>query len=361
MSKIYILFLNIILNSLIIIAQEKPEIEFYLNDAMISGIAGNKNEIWFATYGKGIYCYQKSDNKWINYSTTTGNLQQDFFYCITISDDYIWAGSSDGLFTLNKKRNTWQKRKFGLGGELGNWIRAMAYDKYENAVWIGRFKYLTKLDIEKQKFTDYDLTVNGDVKSNNIKCIKLDSDSLVWFGTEAGVHKYNKKVDINNSESREFYSSNNGYFNGDGDVVSIADVLFDKDEIWFGLDEFVTNQKPKFNIGGIYIYNRKAIWERIDKSYGLTANGIFCLERTGNLVWASLYEFNKKNKEQEGEGIAIIDRSTIKVRIISKDDLMLHSDKILCMYFDGKNMWLGTEAGLLKIKIINELFNWTTK
>ena len=358
MKGLFLILIYIIINPVLFVAQVKPVVDSYLDGTAVNSIDGNDSEIWFATYGKGIYCYNENEDKWSNYSTTNGNLQLDFFYCIAVSKDYVWAGSSDGLFTLIKKRNNWQKRKFGLGGELGNWIRAMAYDKYLNVVWIGRFNYLTKLEVDNQKFTDYDLTVNGDIKSNNIKCIKLDGDSLVWFGTEAGVHKYNKEKDITDKSSMEFYSSKNGDFNHDGDLVSIADMLFENDNVWFGLDEFVTVQKPNFNVGGIYIYNRRAMWDRIDKNYGLKANGIFCMERTGNTIWASLYAFDKKDKEQIGQGIALIDRLTTKVKMINKDDLELHSDKILCMYFDGKNMWLGTETGLLKIKITNEIAEW---
>jgi len=81
----------------------------------------------------------------------------------------------------------------------------------------------------------------------------------------------------------------------------------------------------------------------------------FSVWKTGNIIWASLYEFNKNSKEQNGQGIALIDRLTTRVKMISKDSLELHSDKILCMYFDGEDMWLGTETGLLKIKITNEL------
>ncbi|MCX6149216.1 MAG: hypothetical protein NTX22_01685 [Ignavibacteriales bacterium] len=358
MNKLLIILTIIFITTTSVCSQDKTAIESFLNGASISGIVGNDSETWVATYGKGIYCYLKKENKWINYSTSSGNLQQDFFYCITISKDFVWAGSSDGLFTFNKKRNNWQKRKFGLGGELGNWIRAIAYDNFQDVLWIGRFKYLTKLDIGKQKFSDYDLTINNDVKTNNIKSIKLDGDSLVWFGTEAGIHKYDKKKDIEDKTSLEFLSSKNGNFNSEGDGVSIADILFEKNNIWFALDEFVTDQRPNFNIGGIYQYNRKAIWERIDQTYGLKGNGIFCMERTGNLIWASLYQFDKTNKEQVGQGIALIDRITKRVRMISKDELELRTDKIICMYYDNESMWIGTEAGLLKIKIMNELARW---
>lgn len=334
-------------------AQEIQGIEYLLNGAMVNEIAGDKNEMWVATYGRGIYHYDGKN--WENYSTQTGNLQQDFFYCITMNKDYVWAGSSDGLFTLDRKRNEWRKRKFGMGGELGNWIRAIKYDKSQNVVWIGRFKYLTKLDISKQRFTDFDMTINNDVKTNNIKKIELEGDSLVWFCTESGIHKYNKSFDLNDKSSLEFYSNKENNFNGEGDAISVSAILFEQKNIWFGLDEFVTVQRPNFNIGGIYIFNRRARWDRIDESIGLNANGIYCLAKTGNYIWASTYEFNKNTKEQVGQGIAIINRATKEIKKISKDDLKLHSDKILSMFFDGYNMWLGTDNGLIRISVVNQL------
>lgn len=339
-------------------AQMKPDIDVFLQGAMISGMEGHNGDLWISTYGRGIYKYSARDGKWTNFSTQKGNLQQDFFYCITVSDKYVWAGSSDGLFTYDKQNDSWKKRKFGKGGELGNWIRAIAYDESVDAVWIGRFKYLTKYDLEKNRFTDIDLTVNNDVKTNNIKTIKLDGDSVVYFGTESGIHKYNKSYDIEDPAALQYFSNNDNYFNGQGDAISVADILFERSSIWFGLDEFVTPQKPNFNIGGLYLYDRRSFWERFDNSNGFAANGIFCLERTGNVIWASLYEFNKENKEQRGQGLALINRIDRSVSRISKDELNLPSDKITSMHFDGTYMWLGTDAGLLRLKITNDMASW---
>lgn len=339
-------------------AQMKPQIDTFLQGAMITGIAGYNGNLWISTYGRGIFKYSMKDGQWTNFSTQKGGLQQDFFYCITVSDRYVWAGSSDGLFTYDQQQNTWRKRKFGKGGELGNWIRAIAYDKDIETVWVGRFKYLTKYEVEKNRFTDIDLTVNGDVKSNNIKTIKLDGDSVVYFGTESGIHKYLKSMDIADPSSRQYISNSDNYFNGQGDAISAADILFEQNSIWFGLDEFVTPQKPNFNIGGLYHFDRQHTWERFDNSTGFAGNGIFCLARTGNVIWASLYEFNREKKEQRGQGIALINRIDKNVSRISKDELNLPSDKITSMYFDGDYMWMGTEAGLLRLKITNELARW---
>lgn len=339
-------------------AQEKPKIESFLDGANISGIVRDNDGVWVSTYGRGIYFYSFKDKSWATYSTQAGNLQQDFFYCIAVNDDYVWAGSSDGLYTFEKNSSSWKKRKFGLGGELGNWIRALAYDKSLNSLWIGRFKYLTKLELTKQKFTDYDLTVSNNAKTNNIKMIKVDGDSLVWFGTEWGLHKYNKSKELEDKSSLIYMDNHTDYFNGEGDAVSLADMLFDGANIWIGLDEFVTTQKPNFNIGGIYYYNRRTRWERFDMSAGLAGNGVYCLEKSGKYIWASLYQFYMNEKEQYGRGIALINRVTKKITKINKDDLGVKSDKILCMLFDGDNLWIGSDGGLFKIKLVNELGMW---
>jgi ligand-binding sensor domain-containing protein len=329
--------------------------EPFLEGAVISDICGNSDELWVATYGRGIYQYVKKDNTWINFSTNKNNLTHDFFYCITSNKNYVWAGSSDGLFTYDKKRQVWLKRKFGKGGELGNWIRSIAYDKDLNVVWIGRFKYLTKYDIAANKYTDYDLTIGSDVKTNNIKTIKLDGDSLVWFGTEVGVHKYNKSKDLEDINSRQFLNIKNGYFNVEGDAASLADMIFEPKDIWVGLDEFVTSESPNFNLGGVYLYDRKTVWERIDRPTTFPGRGVFCMEKVGNAIWISIYDFNQKKKEQVGQGLVLVDRTNKSIKRISKDELNISSDKITTMLFDGENMWLGTESGLVRIAIVNKL------
>jgi hypothetical protein len=51
-------------------------------------------------------------------------------------------------------------------------------------------------------------------------------------------------------------------------------MLFDKENIWFATDEFVTAQKPTFNVGGIYKYDRDFRWDRFSRQNGMPANGI---------------------------------------------------------------------------------------
>ena len=337
-----------------------PQVEsqLYLENAVIESIKGDSNFIWVATYGQGIFRYSKKEDKWFNYSTKKENLENDLFNNIAVSKDYVCAGSGDGLFIFDKKKEQWRKRKFAQGGEMGNWIRSLCFDPSQNVLWIGRFKNLTRLEVAKQKFSDYDLTTNNDSKTNIIISIKLDGDSLLWVGSESGVHIYNKNEDIDDKKSWDFLTNKKGGFAEDGDAVSVHDMLFDDKYIWFATDEFVTHLQPKFNIGGIYVFNRKFKWDRISEEDGLPGNGIYCLERTGNYIWSGVYSFDRKNKKEYGKGLVYINRFNNKVHAVDLNTLNISTSLILSLYFDGEDLWIGSDKGLVRLKFYNSLASW---
>ena len=332
-----------------------------IEQATITGIVEEENYFWVSTYGFGIWRYSKKDAKWFVYSTKTGNLEDDLFYTVAVSDKFVWAGTSEGLWTLDRKTDKWRKRKFAQGGEWGNWIRSLYYDESEKVLWIGRFVNLTKFDVAKQRYYDINLTQGSDLKSNNIKSIAQDGDSILWFGTESGVHKYYKKKDYENKTAWSYINNNGRGFNGEGDAVSVSDFLFTSSNIWFATDEFVTREQPGFNLGGIYRFNRLLKWDRYYQGNGLPANGVFTLSRTGNTIWAGVYSFDKESKKEVGAGVALVDRITGKTRKLDLNQTNIASAKITTTYFDGDYIWIGTDNGLYRIKISNPLAQWSAK
>ncbi len=352
------LLLQIFLLATLMFAQENLQIEHYLEGKDVRDICDDGNNIWVATNGSGIFQYNYRMQEWYNYSTKNGKLKLNLFYTITANKDFVWAGSTDGLFIFNKKRKRWSKRKFGKGGQLSNWIRDVQYDPHINAVWIGRFKYLTKYDLKKRRFTDYDLTTNKDLKTNTIKVIKVDGDSLVWFGSESGLHRYDKSKNISDQSAISFFNSDLNYFNGEGDAVSISALLVEQNNIWIGLDEFITRNNPNYNLGGLYKFDRKNDWTRFDSYTGLKGNGIYDLEITGDYIWVSLYQFSKNTKDVFGRGLALINRITKKVEMVQIDDV---PKTITSIHFDGSKLWLGTNNGLFTIDLVNDFVENFTK
>lgn len=329
--------------------------QLFLEGAQITDIKEQDGYLWVATYGQGIYQYLLKDGVWTNYSTKSGNLENDLFHCVAANKDYIWAGANEGLYIYSRRTKKWTKRKFAQGGEFGNWIRSLNFDEKRNRLWIGRFRNITVLDLKTNRFTDYNKVINGDEKTNNFNNISFDGDSVVWFGAESGVHKFIAGKKIEEQSAWTFFNNKGRSFNGEGNSVSVSDFIFEKNDIWFGTDEFVTNEQPEYNVGGIYIWNRKLKWDRISKADGLGGNGIYCLSRTGNYMWAGVYEFKKYDKQEYGKGLYLINRITQEVTPVDLNQLNVTTSNIKALYFDGTNLWIGTSTGLVRLKIGNEL------
>ncbi len=344
------IFIIILLYSAIS-AQPEFGIEQFLHGARVTDITSDGKNLWVSTDGNGIYRYSYDKDSWKNYSTKAKNLKLDFFYSISASKKYVWAGSTDGLFILNKKRNKWSKRKFGKGGQLGNWIRSLAYDKFHNVLWIGRFKFLSRFDAKKRRFSDYDLTIDGNEKTNTIKTIKVDGDSVIWFGTEAGIHKLRSSMKPDEKGAMIFIDNSNNNFESKAKSISFSAIVPEKKVIWFGLDEFVTKENPEYNTGGLYKYDRRANWERFDKHSGLPGNGIFDIAETGNYLWISTYEFNPNTKEQYGRGLALLNKKTETIKVINDERI---PNNIYAIFFDGSFLWLGSDTGIFRIDLRNK-------
>ena len=329
--------------------------EIFLEGATVTGIAQDGDILWVATYGQGIYKYSTKEQKWENYSTKSENLDNDLFYTIAVNKDYVWAGSAGGLFILSKKKNKWSKRKFAQGGQFGNWIRALKYDPSQDVLWIGRFRNITRLDVQRRRYSDINMMQGKDQKSNNIKSIAFDGDSLIWFGTESGVHRYKKKKMYKSEAAWQYITNKDRGFNEEGKTVSVSSFIFEGNRIWFGTDEFTSSNDPSFNLGGIYVHDRRLDWKKISQINGLADNGIYALARTGNYIWAGVYSFDKKENIEQGRGLFLINRNTLRVKEIDLDQLKIRTSTFLTFYFDGEYMWIGSNSGLLRIRIKNPL------
>lgn len=336
------------------------ESKVFLEKAFITDIKQDGNTLLVATYGQGIYQYSLNEGVWKNFSTKTGDVDNDLFHCVASSKDCIWAGSNEGLYIYNRKSKKWTVKKFFEGGEFGNWIRALHYDKKRNLLWIGRFRNITLHDVKENSFREFNRTIDGNDKTNNINCISSDGDSVLWFGAEFGVHKL--LLDSKNQFNIWSYFNNKGRaFLGEGEMVSVSDVLPLKNNVWFATEEFITNEKPQYNVGGIYINDRKFNWKRINKSDGLAGNGIFSLARIGNYILAGIYEFNPNKKAELGKGLALINITTQKSVSIDLNQFDIKSAEIRTIHFDGTYLWLGTASGLIRVKIANNLAKWGVK
>ena len=79
------------------------------------------------------------------------------------------------------------------------------------------------------------------------------------------------------------------------------------------------------------------------------------MERTGNYIWASLYQFGESTKETYGRGLVVINRLNNHVTPIQDENI---PQTINTIFFDGTYLWLGTDDGVVKINFFNKLAQW---
>ncbi len=337
-------------------AQESVVSELFLKGVKITDMALDDGKIWISTEGNGVYELFPKEKRLKNFSSKNKKLSNDLIFSVAVGGKFVFAGSIDGLFIYDKRRRRWSKRKFGKGGQLGNYIRDIEYDKENKTVWIGRFQFLTKFDVKKRRFKDYDLTVGNNSKTNSVTVVKKDFSGNLWVGTEAGVYRIDLTQEFSEKSAREFFDKRLNYFPKAGEVISISALLFERNYVWIGCNEFVTKKNPDYNNGGLYRFDGGREWVRFDKNSGLPANGISALERVGNYIFAGVYKFGENSKKEFGRGIAVINRIDGTTYVIADEKL---SGKINVLLFDGKSLWAGTENGLVKVNVSNKLLNWS--
>ena len=329
----------------------------YFQGAQVVQIVSHNDEIWFCTYGRGILRFNKTTESWSQINSANSGLKDDRLYCLAVDDDYIWAGTSEGLWIQNRSTNQWSLKKFSKGGQFGLWIRTLLYDEKSKVLWVGRFKFLSRFDKRTNSWSDFDLTVGKDEQSNSITTLWIDSKSNLWVGSESGLHKINTQQ--LGSSRFEFFSPTNSNIKYDGDQFSISVIKNDSKNLWVGISEFITPERPRFITGGLYNFDSKKNWRRIDIQSGLPGNGIYSISSFGSYLIVGVYDFIPHNKEQEGKGLVLIHKGTGEMIRLTAKQVGFTNDKILSMYFDGESIWFGTYSGISRLKFTNDfIFNF---
>ena len=224
----------------------------------------SKGTIWIGTFGNGLYSYDLFSETFTNYNSlefqkhdiNTSNIRK----VLVDHKDAIWIGTRNGVFKIEKdktgtlkvysindltintsnlelkessiifslfedsKNNIW----FGtLGYGLAKYTtknKSLAWYTIDNglihetissisqgingSLWIGGNKGLSKLDIEKNTFTNFNKKDGLLSNSFNYNAVFRDIDNVLYFGNLKGINYFNPDKIIYNQEKTKVYLSN---------------------------------------------------------------------------------------------------------------------------------------------------------
>ncbi|GAU79987.1 diguanylate cyclase [Fusibacter sp. 3D3] len=102
---------------------------------------------------------------------------------------FIWFGTQGGLSRYNGKDSVaYRNNPFETKGLIHNLIQTMFYDEKEHVLWLGTYQGISKLDIERDQFTNYTVEDQG-LSNNVVVAIGKDKNEDFWFGTMDGLNK----------------------------------------------------------------------------------------------------------------------------------------------------------------------------
>ena len=71
-------------------------------------VVENAHSVWFAVENQGLVRYNKASKDWTFFNEENG-LADNYVIerSLVVDDDYVWVGTSDGLYRYNQKQEIW--------------------------------------------------------------------------------------------------------------------------------------------------------------------------------------------------------------------------------------------------------------
>lgn len=155
----------------------------------ISSIVEDQHgQLWFATYGEGVYVY--SGKRMYNIGMEDGLSGNDLYAMTLTQGNQIWLGTDDGIsictFELEGEKKS--VRKLGLKDGLPDQIITSLKADDAGNVYIGTFEFgLVRYDAGTKKITSpFPIPVRDEITA-----IEIFDGRELWFGTRSsGVWRY---------------------------------------------------------------------------------------------------------------------------------------------------------------------------
>lgn len=163
----------------------------------------NNGVIWIGTFGAGISIYDPQLHKFelLKHDPIDQNsLPSNFIWSICEDrDSNIWIGTNNqGLTKYNIQQDTFIRFNFRKFKSLPHTAIRKVYEDRKGIIWVGtdgdgliRFNPKTN----SKKFFKNKPDDNSSLSNNSVRVIYEDSNGLMWIGTQIGLNLFNPKTE----------------------------------------------------------------------------------------------------------------------------------------------------------------------
>ncbi len=169
-----------------------------LTEYGIEAFAEDKSgNLWMGTFGSGLFRLEES--KFVKQNLRLNLKSTDFFMLLCDKNNVLYGATLNGVWIcdLSTGKQSYISEKDGLNSEL---IYLLHLSQNDEVLWIGTNQGINKLNLKKyhEKGT-IDITSYGKAEGfTGVECnnygVWEDKDGTMWFGTVAGVVKYEPKA-----------------------------------------------------------------------------------------------------------------------------------------------------------------------
>lgn len=314
-------------------------------EVAITGIIQNKNQVWIATYGEGVYVW--NGKRLYNFNIDDGLLGDEVYSMAKDSLGRVWVGTDNGV-SICKFENA-QKSIENLteaDGLPDMIVKKIIADKAGN-MWLGMFeKGVCRFDVAKKKFDFFiEKWSWGAVNS-----LTLFEGKELWIGTQRnGLVRLNlQNHQIENLENWK--------------DIKILDSQKDiEGNLWIASQNGVQSANKQFEYVNLPLENNQTllctkageIWmgtssglfqfDKSTKKYipsPIKDNVISLLEMGDGSIWVGTF----------GQGIKIFEPKNQSVKSLNID---LPNGSILDIERQGNQVWLATLGGIVRFQLSN--------
>jgi ligand-binding sensor domain-containing protein len=165
-------------------------------DFIVRGILRRPDGLfWLKARQNGIYLFDPATGNFLRqYKVGEKNLAGDVYSLCYDQQSNLWVGSSEGVFLLDDKADTFQQISYASPGKID---APQVYDLLcdtANMIWGASYNGLVKIDVTKR--TAQLMTINDGLPDNILFRVQEDKNHFLWLKSQKGIIRYDKQSEF---------------------------------------------------------------------------------------------------------------------------------------------------------------------